>query len=78
MPETGRIIFGDKSFTVTYTSIFQLYEIYGVDDTSRILLNGLYIGATIILEETDLKQVTLMVTDVTPEGMGKCKAIIKK
>lgn len=78
MPETGRIILGDKISTVTYISTFQLYEIYGVDDTSRIFLNGLYVGATIILEEADLKQVALMVTDVTNGEMGKCKAIIKK
>jgi hypothetical protein len=78
MSETGKLILGDKSAVVTYTSNYQLYEIYDAGVISRMLLNSLYIGATIILEEADMRQVVLMVTDVTIGETGKCKAIIKR
>lgn len=78
MPETGKIILDNKRATVTYTSTFQVFEIYETNEVSREFLSNLYIGKSLVLEQFNGRQVDLVVTDMTIGQMGKCKAVIKK
>lgn len=78
MPETGKIILDNKRATVTYTSAFQVFEIYETNALSREFLSNLYIGKSLVLEQFNGRQVDLVITDMTIGQMGKCKAVIKK
>jgi hypothetical protein len=78
MPETGKIILDNMSAMVTYTSNYQVFEIYETNTVSREFLSHLHIGKTLVLEEVDGRQLKLVITDMTIGQAGKCKAIIKK
>jgi hypothetical protein len=78
MPETGKIILDNKRATVTYTSTFQVFEIYETNAVSREFLSNLYIGKSLVLEQFNGRQVDLVITDMTIGQIGKCKAVIKK
>lgn len=78
MAEIGKIILDDKSAMVTYTSNYQIYEIYETNAESHELLIDLAIGSTLILEEVDCNKVILIITDTIIGKIIKWKAIIKR
>jgi hypothetical protein len=78
MDNIGMVSLDNKSTTVSYTFINQIFEICEDGPVSRAFLMGVDIGNTVVLEEPDGNKVKLVIIDINMGPVAKWRAIIKR